>query len=333
MFELLGISLALAALLSVNALASMASTLLWQAIKARAQLRTAAERAQILLALRLLPGFMATAVVVVFLIPAYIVYEPRQTAEKVSFKLAAIAALSAAGLLLAGWRGFSTWLATRRLVGSWLSHSRPIRLNEVSIPSYRLRHPFPVVAVVGVFRPRLFIADRLFDSLNRKEIAAAVAHECGHLAAKDNLKRTLMRICRNLLTVIPCGRELDCAWTEASEAAADEYAVQRGGQSALDMAAALTKIARMAPRGMTPVTPLNASLIGDNVSLIAWRVERLTHMVIPDDARRKQRPVAGNPLPWICFTSVLAAIALLALTPNALSKAHGWIEIVVATLQ
>jgi len=80
-----------------------------------------------------------------------------------------------------------------------------------------------VIAVVGSIRPRLFVAGQVLDSLTDEEMLAAIAHECGHLAA-DNFKRVLLRACRDMLTIVPCGRSLDRAWAENAEAAADESA-------------------------------------------------------------------------------------------------------------
>src|SRR5262245_64543688 len=55
----------------------------------------------------------------------------------------------------------------------------------------------------------LFRSDHLFQSLTSEEMAAAIAHECGHLAARDNLKRAALRACRDALAIFPCGARLD----------------------------------------------------------------------------------------------------------------------------
>src|SRR5919202_1119057 len=111
-------------------------------------------------------------------------------------------------------------------------------------------------AGVGTLRPRLFIAQQLFAALTEAELRAALAHECGHLATRDNLKRAVLRACRDVLTIVPAGRTLDRAWDESTEAAADEHAARDGGAAAaLDLAAALVKIARLAPPGMRPTLP------------------------------------------------------------------------------
>src|SRR6185295_18024879 len=114
--------------------------------------------------------------------------------------------------------------ATSRLTADWLRKAVPIKIEGVAITTYRIDHAFPVIAIVGVLRPRLFVASQVLSLLTPDELAAAVAHENGHLAARDNLKRGLMRACRAALLIIPTGRFLDRAWSEAAEEAADENA-------------------------------------------------------------------------------------------------------------
>src|SRR5215471_6813915 len=199
MFELLGICLALAALLTLNALAATLASALWGALGHRLEGRPAAARARLIFALRVFPPFIAAVGVGALLLPAYITHEPRRAVEPVGLKLGVLAVVSAAGLLLALWRGVAAWIATRSLVKDWLRLAEPVRFNQVRIPVYRLRHQFPVIAIVGAIRPKLFIADHLFRSLTREEMAAAIAHEGGHLAARDNLKRAALRACRDAL--------------------------------------------------------------------------------------------------------------------------------------
>src|SRR5262245_4207982 len=126
MYELLGLCLALATLLALNSVASLAASLLWRGLAPALNDWPAIARAQLLFTLRLLPALAAASAVCLVLLPAYIAYEPRHTEEAVSFKLACLAGLSAAGLLLAGWRGIATWLATRRLIRDWLQNAEPL---------------------------------------------------------------------------------------------------------------------------------------------------------------------------------------------------------------
>jgi Zn-dependent protease with chaperone function len=334
MHELLGICLALAGLLAFNALASLLADLLWRALEARAQRWTARARAQTLFALRVFPGAVVIVCVAALLLPAYIAHEPRQTAEEISLKLGALATISAAGLLLAAWRGAAAWVATRTLINNWRRDAEPVKLDQAPVPAYRLRHPFPVVAVVGVFRPRLFIAGQLFDQLSREELAAAIAHECGHLAARDNLKRALLRVCRDVLTIVPCERELDRAWAKNSEAAADEYAARNGAGAALDLASALVNIARLAPAGVKPAIPAGALLIGEDASGIAGRANRLMELATAGLQPEKTTSLFALRVSfWLSFGALLTAALLVATDPHSLVAVHNLIEVAVSALQ
>ena len=83
----------------------------------------------------------------------------------------------------------------------------------------------------SVFRQassRLFVASHVLDSLSEDEVLAAVAHERGHLAARDNLKRMLLRVCCDMMAIVPRGKTIGHAWTGSSEGAKDEYAASLG---------------------------------------------------------------------------------------------------------
>ena len=337
MYNLLGLCLALAALLSTNVLATLLSIALWRALQHPLRRRSAAAQAQVLLYLRLLPFACALLFVGGFIVPAYLHHEPHPTEEIVSLKLAFFAAFCFAGLALAAWRGLRSWVATRRLVADWLRHSEPVELAGVSVPVYRLRHRFPVIAVVGFARPRLFIAGHLFDELSADELRAAVMHEHGHLATHDNLKRAALRACRDVLLLVPAGRTLDNAWVEQSEAAADEHAARAGGASlALDLASALVKIARLAPAGATPRLPAGAFLVDDHgVSGVACRVRRLARL-----ATNEPPPLlpASNAALNYALACALAAALLVSATasfsqPHFLAPLHGALEHIVSALE
>ncbi|MGH9768546.1 MAG: M48 family metalloprotease [Blastocatellia bacterium] len=336
MFETLGICLALAALLTLNAFTSLLTSALWRAFRERAERWPAAARARLLFALRVFPAMIAVVCVGALILPAYIAHEPRREVEPVSLKLAVLAAVSAAGLLLAFWRGVAAWIATRRLINDWLGGAEPIQaewLDQIPIPAYRLRHPFPIIAIAGVIHPKLFIADHLFQSLTREELTAAIAHERGHLAARDNLKRALLRVCRDTLAIAPSGERLDRAWAEASEAAADEHAAGSGPAVALDLASALVKIARLVPEGVKPVMPAGALLIGDDAGGIARRVRRLTQLATFDSAAPGQQKFGSRAWLWACFAAILTSAILMAANPSMLLAIHNVIEIAVSKLQ
>ncbi len=334
MYGLLGISLALAALLTINALATLVGATIWRAISRPALRWPAATRARLLFAFRIFPATAAIVAVAALFVPSYVVYEPLQTGETVSLKLAALALLSAAGVALALWRGFATWRATRRLVNDWMRHAEPISLEGVSVRTYRVQHQFPIIAVIGVIRPRLFVGSRIFDALDGAELRAAVAHEAGHLAACDNLKRWLMRACRDALVIVPTGRTLDRAWSDATESAADERAARAGADVALDLASALVKIARMIPVGAKATMPAGAYLIGEDAAGgIAGRVLELTHIAETGEAREGNYTKAVGALTWSCFGLFLVVVVAFAATNQyVLASLHAGVERIVSVL-
>src|SRR5713226_1334985 len=156
MYKLLGISLALAALLTINAVASLAAAGLWRLIETPMRRCSARTRAEVLFAMRVAPLVVAVISVVALLIPSYLAYEPYSTNELVSKKLGALAIVSALGVALALSRGLRSWLATRSLLRKWMEEATPIHVARIDIPTFRITHSFPIIAVVGLFRPRLF---------------------------------------------------------------------------------------------------------------------------------------------------------------------------------
>src|SRR6266516_1890697 len=329
MFVLLGIATLLAALLTFNSMAAMSLAALWRVAGGLTRSWSAARRAKIIFGLRSFPAVLAILLVSLFLLPAYLTYEPRTTTENVSFKLALLAVISLIGIGLALFRGFAAWRATRSLTKDWLAHGEPISIKGINVAAYSIEHPFPIIAIVGVFRPRLFIARRVLDALRNAEIAAATAHECGHLVARDNLKRGLLRACRDALLIVPCGRSLDLAWAEAAEIAADEYAAKAGRAAPLDLAAALVKIARMIPEGARPTMPAGAFLVDDYGGVMSRvrRLVRLTEVNWPErkDARSKL-------LSWAFASLLVMGLAALATNARVLLAAHSAIERVIYLL-
>ena len=332
MYELLGISLVLATLLTINAAASLAAAGLWRLIEKGMRSFSARTRAEVLFALRAGPPALALISVAAFLTPSYLFYEPYSTNEFVSKKLSALAILSAMGVTLALWRGFRSWLATRSLLRKWLDSATEMQLSEIDIPTFRLPHSFPIIAVVGTFRPRLFIAERVIESLSQEEMVAAIAHECGHLAARDNLRRTLIGACRDMLAIVPCGRSIDRAWSENAEAAADEHAADRGATVALDLASALIEIARMAPAGTRPSMPAGAFILGDETQGVMGRVRHLIDLAVANGNQHSRFSKLATRV-WKTSACVLVVTIIIILTTSsALASLHNAVERVVQFL-
>ncbi len=333
MFVLLGICILLAALLALNSVTSLCAEALWRVARGFTHQWPAAPRARILFLLRALPAAVSVCCVLFVVAPAYLEMEPRSTTESVSLKLAIIALASAVGIGLAVIRSVASWRATARLAADWLAHAEPVSIPGVSIPAFRIEHEFPVIAVVGILRPRLFIGNQIFESLTAAEIAAAVEHEAGHLLARDNLKHGVLRACRDAMLIIPSGRALDAAWAEVSESAADEHAALRGSAVALDLASALIKISRMIPAGVKPAMPAGAFLISDGGSPgVTTRVRRLVQIASGDGKPELCGPLIAKLLVWI-FPVLLLLLGMTAQgSPRFLAAVHSLIERVVSLL-
>ena len=332
MFELLGLSLLLAALLTFNSVATLIIAGLWRLAGRAIDNWTAAARARLLFSLRILPAVLAFLTVSLLLVPAYLAHEPRHAAETVSFKLALLAIFSATGIAVSVYRGIGAHRATANLTSDWLRQGKPIEIPGINIRSYEIRHAFPLIGIVGFLRPRLFIASQVLEVLTPEEISAAVAHENGHLTARDNLKRGLLQACRDALLIIPCGRLLDRSWSEASEEAADENAARQGNGVALDLASALVKIARIIPLGARPTMPAGVFLLGDEETKgIKSRVRRLIALAT-SERQGSRYDVLTRLVVWAPATMLLIGFVIAATNPYLLTRVHHLIEDAVFVL-
>jgi Zn-dependent protease with chaperone function len=325
-FFVLGISIVLALMLVVNSLASVLAGLVWRLSRRRINRWAPANKAEALFLLRALPAFFGAVCVLLLFAPAYLTHEPRDGHEDVSIKLAVVAGLAGIGIAVALVRGIAAWRATSRLAADWLRHAQPISIEKINIPAYEIEHRFPLIAVVGSLRPRLFIAKQVLQTLSSDELCAALEHEAGHIMARDNLKRGLMRACRDVLMIVPFGQRIDRAWVDASEAAADEYAARGRRKTGLDLASAMVKIARMIPAGTRPTMMAGAFLIGDDDKIgFKRRIRRLIQLA-------NSPAIEVNPkgfskiLKWLPIVLMFMVIGLTATQPHVLATVHQFIE-------
>ncbi len=332
MYYFVGISLLFATLYAVNLVASLLTTFAWRYLSGTAVDWNASTRSNTLFLLRVLPLTLAIIITGGIIVPAFILFEPNDPRETIGPKMALIVCLSVFGLAAAIYRIVASWWQTRQLIGDWMVTSKAVEIEGVSMPAYKLRHPFPVIAVVGIFRPRIFVAEQVFAELDKPELVAALSHEAGHISSFDNLKRVAMRVCRDLL-VFPLGKSLDNGWLLAAESAADEYAAVRGGSGyALNLASALVKIGRITPLEQTQRLPIAAYLIEPDDTSLAQRVEGLLSFADKPFGVPVRSPYL-NAVVWatVAMTAV-AAILVLTSTPF-LEAVHHVTEGVLHRLQ
>lgn len=329
MYFLLGISLTLAFLLIVNMGAAVLASAFWRLFSSLIKDVSANTRAHIIFGLRVGPLAAALVFVFAFVVPAYLLHEPENSGEVVSGKLALMALASFVAFILAALRVLRTWHVTRQVASSWQEGAVRIEIDGIGVPVFRIVHPFPVMAVIGIFRPRLFIATQVLGLLDPNELKAAIAHEKAHLSSHDNLKRTILQICRDLV-IVPFGKNLDRAWAENVESAADECAANSKPHAALDLASALVKLARIAPQGSTRLTFSGAYLFDAHCVDVTERVRRLVKF-----AEEKQKPVRKRYISpsWLWPAALTGLLALLLADPRLLLTTHEAIEHFVWMIQ
>jgi Zn-dependent protease with chaperone function len=328
MYYVIGISLLFGIFYATLLTTSLMSVGVWSLLRQRAMRWHGRRRSNVLCALRLIPLIFASTVTLAFVLPAFITFEPWTSSERVGYKLAVVTILSAMGLTAAMLRIFASWWRTRRLIAAWLNSSSPDVIKGFDIPAHRIEHEFPVLAVVGIFHPRVFVAEKVLNGLERSELQASIAHELGHIAARDNLKRIAMRLCSDLI-VFPFTSKLDRDWAEAAEAAADESAAGRA--DALDLASALIKIGRLVPSGSSYKLPAGAYLLEPDDCSLATRIEALVAM--PDKTASVVRPVLPAGVLYALVIACIGLVLSLSFNTAFLGLVHDSTEKLLAFLQ
>lgn len=222
-------------------------------------------------------------------------FEPAGHQETPGVALPLMAAAGAGIIAMAVGRATRALAATRQVARAW-------RMNGIAeaVPGWRGRAwvvdtAFPVVAVVGVRRPQLYVSADVLRACSAAELAAIAAHEQAHVAARDNLTRVLFVLAPAAGTAAAL---VEDAWASTAEEAADLDA--RAAGDGLTLASALTTVARLAV-GVAPAPPvaMSAFIGGDSLES---RVRRLL-----EPGRPAGRPFGG--LSATAFVSLAVAAA------------------------
>jgi Zn-dependent protease with chaperone function len=282
--------------------------------------------ANLLFAIRTLPLSLALVFTVGFALPAFLRHEPHLAGEAISVKLWLLAAAGA--LLLAAMvvRGARMLWATSEAEKNWRASSQPhpVKIAGVKARLYCVDSGSPLLAVTGFFRARIFVAREVLRVLSSGELQAALAHEMDHVRRFDNLKQFLLKITRMPRWL---GGSQELSWTQASEVAADAGALARGA-SALDLAAALVKIAAL-KRGPALGDGIAASHLLPDLpgSPLEARVLRLQR-VIDNDPGCQQRQAAHGPRRTILLVA-LPVLLYIAAVSAVLPAVHEALELLV----
>jgi Zn-dependent protease with chaperone function len=287
-----------------------------------AESRTPKRAARLLVGLRLFPFALAVLFVLGLCVPSYLWLEPTATSERVGLMC---------GLL--GLLGAATWLnslaRTAQSLFASLRHNRlcrfagqEARLPGESSPVVLVENEAPLLAMSGLFRPRLLISRSVLQNLSAAELGAALAHEHAHRTSRDNLKRLFIQLAPDILPFLHPLRTLERSWSQFAEWAADDQATEGDSARAVALAAALVQVARM---GRGPRLPfLSTSLLASDRDLSA-RVDRLLE-TLPVMAT----PTAETP-PALRTAGVLlvGGMAALLATPATLVVVHELLELLL----
>jgi len=290
------------------------SAVLPMLLKRRLPARPSA-RASALLRARLLPATLATAAMVLA-VASFIEFEPRAQ-ESIGLVLQTLAGVATFILVVSAVRALLLQLATRRALRGWLRSAEPLTLETIAVPAFAVESAFPIVAVVGAFRPKLIVARSVLAACSPEELRAIFAHEQGHIAHHDNAKRALLEAAPDLLWWAPLSRRLKHQWHDATEAAADD-AAGATANGRLHLAEALLTVARLAPVGRTSFVPTSALFRGEDIS---HRVRRLLSNPIE---------AAAPALPT--WQRVATSGAFLIVSAVALKAVHELVETAVTFL-
>jgi hypothetical protein len=307
---LVAVGLALATLVIAAGLGSLLAALGLRMLDTAAFTRLGARtRASLLAQLRMAPAAVLFPLVVAVQV-AFWRYEPAHGGERLGPLLVVLAAAGGGLALQSTRRLLAALRATRRVRRRWHEAGRHIEVLGWSGAAYRIDADFPVVAVVGVWRPELFVASRVAAACSPHEIAVVAAHERAHVAALDNLTRAAF-----VVTPLPTrlAARLELAWAAAAEEAADLSA--RAGGSGVTLASALLKVANLALAPKPSRLVLASALIG--AGGIETRVRRL---LAPP-------PALGRTAWWV---SAGLTVGLVVAALPALRQVHQAAEVIVA---
>jgi beta-lactamase regulating signal transducer with metallopeptidase domain len=307
MFAVRGIAVSLSIFVVFYSALSLAVCGVWRNVWLGVPRYSARRSADLLFALRTIPFAVAAGVTFTLAVPSFLLLEPRAGDEAMGAAPVVLGLCGMATLLAGMWKAATALLRASRTVARWSSEARVIgarpidSMNSVSVP--RISAAAPPLTVAGILRPSLWLSPAVELVLTERELETALRHEVVHVRRRDNLRKLILR-----LVAFPGMAELESAWREASEMAADDAAVSSASE-ALDLAAALIKLSRLTP--LEPPAELTTALVYSPAKSVNARVERLIAWT-----ERRQNAAPGYSLG--CALCAAVAVVALALTYSEL---------------
>jgi beta-lactamase regulating signal transducer with metallopeptidase domain len=277
--------------------------------------------ARLFFTLRLLPFVSSLCVIASLCIPSYLRYEQDVDSERIGLFCLVTAAL---GLILCL---SSVYKGIRALAQLYSIEQRCRLLPPVPSPIVAETRMclaaedgsnMPLLALVGILRPRLIVSRRLLETLSAEQLEAALFHERAHKLSWDNLKRLFLVVAPGILPFMGGFSLIEQQWERYAELAADAYATCGRIDRSIALAEALIQVARLG--NIERRIPLASSLSAHNLEL-ALRVDRLMAIDSATPLRRR-----GNMFSWNSFLVFVAFATFLVLLPEVLYPLHRLLE-------
>jgi beta-lactamase regulating signal transducer with metallopeptidase domain len=277
----------------------------WRKVFAYADRGSARRCADLLFTLRVTPFVLASAVTLALAVPSFLLLEPHAADEPMGAVPVVLGLCGLAVLLAGSWKAAAALARASRMVARW-SREGLAAVPECSGSVWvrRVSGAAPPLTAAGIFRPSVWLSRAAEFVLSERELEVALRHEVVHVRRRDNLRKLVLR-----LVAFPGMAELESAWREATEMAADDAAVVSATE-ALDLAAAVIKLSRLAR--LEAPGELTTALVHSPAESLNARIERLIAW-----NEHPQHAAPAYSLPYtIC--AVVAALATLAVTYSEL---------------
>jgi len=312
MFAVRGLAVSFSIFVMLYGALSLAVSGVWRKAWIHAQHYPARFCADLLFTLRMIPLVVAAGATLALAVPSFLLLEPRSVDEPMGAVPVVLGLCGMAVMLAGAWNGVSALLRASQTVARWSSGARVSTSSgldsgddaSVLVPVVRVSGAAPPLTAAGILRPTLWLSRTAEFVLTERELQSALRHEVVHVRRRDNLRKLMLR-----LVAFPGMADLERAWLEATEMAADDAAVASASE-ALDLAAAVIKLSRLIP--LEAPAELTTALVHSPAESLNARVERLIAWTEP-----QQNAASGF---WLRYAlcAVVVAVATLAVTYSEL---------------
>jgi len=270
MYVLRGLAICFSTFFLVYVAISLAVILAWRGFCRHAQRHSPQLCSDLLFSLRMSPLVLATLVTLLFAAPSFVLFEPPAVNEPMGEWLPVLAFCGIVVIAAGSWNAATALRRISKSAGRWMTGASALNepaAQDQQVAFMRTTAVAPPLTATGVFRAQVWLSSVAEPLLSESELQSALRHELVHVHRRDNLRKLFLRF-----VAFPGMAQLECAWREATEMAADDGAVS-SALEALDLAAAVIKLSRLAP--LASATELATSLVHSPAESLNARVSRL----------------------------------------------------------